>query len=189
VGESELIAKLVEGHRVAYEELLAAYSGKVLNICYKFLLDKQDAEDLSQEVFLEIFQSISSFRGQSKLSTWIYRVSVTKCLDELRKRKRKKRLLEIGSMLHLDEVVNWLTGGATPEKKLLETEKFAEINRALSVLPDNQRVAFTLSKIEGYSNGEIAEIMNTTTIAVESLVYRAKKKISKDLETILKNNS
>jgi RNA polymerase sigma-70 factor (ECF subfamily) len=185
--DSDLILRLRAGNQAAYNELVLLYSNKVINTCYRFLLDKADAEDVSQEVFIEVFQSIHSFRGDSKLSTWIFRIAVSKSLDEIKKRNRKKRIASLGHILHLDEVANWLSGGIQPDLDISEKEKMSEILQALSHLPDNQRVAFTLSKIEGYSNSEIAEIMKTTTMAVESLVSRAKKKVSTELEIILKN--
>jgi len=150
------------------------------------LLDREDAEDISQEVFIEIFQSIKSFRGDSKLSTWIYRIAVTKSLDELKKRNRKKRITSLGKLLHLEDVANWISGGNMPDKALKEKENMKEIMTALNSLPENQRVAFTLSKIDGFTNKEIAEIMNTSTIAVETLISRAKKKVIVELGQILK---
>jgi RNA polymerase sigma-70 factor, ECF subfamily len=181
-----LLQKLKAGDKSAFNELVMLYSSRVINTCYRFLLVKEDAEDLSQEVFIEVFQSIRSFRADAKLSTWIYRIAVSKCLDEIKKRNRKKRITSVGKMLHLEEVAKWIAGGSMPDKRIHENEKNQEVMEALNTLPDNQRVAFTLSKIDGYNNNEIAEIMNTTTIAVESLVYRAKKKVSSALEIILK---
>lgn len=182
----ELIRKLREGDNSAFNELLSLYSYKVLNTCYMFLLNRSDAEDVAQEVFIEVYQSIKSFRGDSSLSTWIYRIAVTKSLDEIKKRNRKKRLSEFGKVLHLDEIAEWLSGGSMPDSSLHEEEKMKEVMNALNTLPDNQRIAFTLSRIDGYGNEEIAAMMNTTVEAVESLVYRAKRKISAELENILK---
>jgi RNA polymerase sigma-70 factor, ECF subfamily len=186
--DADLVQKLKAGDKSAFNELLKLFSGRVMNTCYRFLLDKEDAEDISQEVFIEVFQSIKSFHGDAKLSTWIYRIAVTKSLDEIKKRKRKKRITSLGKILHIDEVAHWIAGGIKPDKSLQEKEKMKEVMQALDSLPENQRAAFTLSKIEGYSNAEIAEIMNTTTVAVESLIYRAKKKVSAELEIILKKN-
>jgi RNA polymerase sigma-70 factor, ECF subfamily len=186
--EKDLIQNLKIGNHAAFNELMRQYSNRVVNTCYRFLLNQLDAEDIVQEVFIEIYQSIATFRSESKLSTWIYRIAVTKCLDEIKKRNRKKRLVSLGKMLHLEDIALWLAGGSMPDNQLKEDEKMQEIMSALNVLPDNQRVAFTLSKIEGYTNTEIAEILNTTTVAVESLVYRAKKQVSGELENILKNN-
>jgi RNA polymerase sigma-70 factor, ECF subfamily len=184
---ADFVNKLKAGEKSAFNELVGLYSDKVINTCYRFLLDEKDAEDISQEVFIEVFQSIKLFRGDSNLSTWIYRIAVTKSLDEIKKKKRIKRIASIGRILDLDDVADWIGGGQMPDKSIIENEKMREIKQALSKLPDNQRVAFTLSKIEGYSNAEIAEIMNTTIEAVESLIYRAKKTVLTELEIILKN--
>ena len=186
--DKELIKRIKVGDKSAFNELVAIHQNKVINTCYKFLLDKEDAEDVSQEVFIEVYQSILSFREDSKLSTWIYRIAVTKSLDELKKRNRKKRITSLGKLLHLDDLANWIGGGSAPDKLLYEKEKMKEVLQALNSLPDSQRIAFTLSKIEGYTNSEIAEIMNTTLIAVESLISRAKRKTAEELKNILKNN-
>lgn len=186
--DADFLQKLRAGDQAAFSELVMTHRNRVINTCYRFLLDKKDAEDISQEVFIEVYQSIRSFRGHSKLSTWIYRIAVTKSLDALKKRKRKKRLSSIGKVLHLDEVADWIGGGAMPDKIMQEKESMQEVFQALNSLPDNQRVVFTLSKIDGYNNAEIAEIMNTSKIAVESLVSRAKMKVSKELESILKKS-
>jgi RNA polymerase sigma-70 factor, ECF subfamily len=184
--EKEFLHQLKSGDKAAFNELVTLYANRVINTCYRFFPDREDAEDISQEVFIEVFKSIKSFRGDSSLSTWIYRITVTKCLDEIKKRNRKKRFTALGKKLHLDDVADWLGGGTMPDKSIREKEKMLEVMQALNTLPDSQRVAFTLSKVEGYTKKEIAEIMNTTIIAVESLVSHAKKKIKGELEIILK---
>ena len=188
INEAHFLALLKKGDQAAFGTLVHTYSAQVLQTCFRFMLDQADAEDISQEVFIEVYQSIKSFKGQSKLSTWIYRIAVTKCLDELKKRNRKKRISSVGKLLHLEDVANWLGGGSRPDKKTEENETFQLVMAALNTLPDNQRIAFTLSKIEGYTNSEIAEIMNTTTVAVESLIYRGKKQTGDILKSILKKN-
>ncbi len=89
-------------------------------------------------------------------------------------------------MLHLDEVAAWLTGGRSADSTLQEKEDTKLLYEALDQLPDNQRIALTLSKIEGYTNSEIAALLQTTNIAVESLIHRGRKKLSARLEKILK---
>jgi len=180
------LQRLKSGDKTAFNELMLQYKSNVINTCYRFLLDKEDAEDISQDVFVEVYLSIQSFRGESKISTWIYRITVTKCLDEIKKRNRKKRISSLGKLLHLDDVANWIAGGKQPDADLETSDTMITINKVLNQLPDNQRIAFTLSKIDGFTNQEIADIMKTTTIAVESLIYRAKKKVTADLNLILK---
>ena len=186
--EALLVQKLKAGDTTAFNELVFLYKQPVINTCYKFLLDNEDAEDVSQDVFIEIYQSIHSFRNDSKLSTWIYRIAITKSLDEIKKRNRKKRISSVGKILHLDEIANWISGGSMPDQLLQTNEKMNEVAMVLNTLPENQRVAFTLSKIDGFTNAEISEIMDTTIVAVESLIYRGKKKVSDELLFILKNN-
>ncbi|MFM2191399.1 MAG: hypothetical protein RLZZ118_356 [Bacteroidota bacterium] len=185
--ESELIAGLQIKSRDAFDFLMKQYSLQVINTCYKFILNKEDAEDIAQDVFVEVYLSIHSFRGDAKLSTWIYRIAVTKCLDEIKKRNRKKHIITFAKKIHLSEVANWLIGADNPEHNLHAKDKRNEIFVLLNTLPDNQRVAYTLRKIEGYSNIEIAEIMNISISSVESLNFRAKQKISSPLEKILRN--
>lgn len=183
--DKDLLEKLKAGDMLAFEVLVSAHRSRVINTCYRFLLNREEAEDISQEVFIEVFESVKSFRGDANIGTWIYRIAVTKSLDEIKKRKRKKRITSIGKILHLDGLANWIVGGTMPDKQILEDETTKQIMQTLDKLPDNQRIAFVLSKIDGYNNTEIAEIMTTTLIAVESLVSRAKKKVSAELTKIL----
>ena len=90
--EADLIKRIKAGDMAAFNELVRIYQARVINTCFRFLFTQEDAEDISQEVFIEVYQSISSFRADSQLSTWIYRIAVTKCLDEIKRRNRKKRI-------------------------------------------------------------------------------------------------
>ena len=184
--EAELVARIRTGSISAFNLLVQRYQKMVINTCYRFLLNQEDAEDTAQEVFVEVYQSINTFREDAKVSTWIYRIAVAKCLDEIKKRNRKKRITSVGRILRIEGIAQWMAGGERPDKDIDQTEKLNEIMQALNTLPDSQRVAFTLSKIDGYSNAEIAEIMKTSLLSVESLVSRAKKKVSAELERILK---
>lgn len=91
-------------------------------------------------------------------------------------------------MLGLDSIAEWIAGGREADASLREADTFQEITAILDTLPDNQRIAFTLSKIDGYSNAEIADIMKTTTIAVESLIYRAKQRVGNAIKEILRSS-
>ena len=141
------LQRLKSGDKTAFNELMLQYKSNVINTCYRFLLDKEDAEDISQDVFVEVYLSIQSFRGESKISTWIYRITVTKCLDEIKKRNRKKRISSLGKLLHLDDVTNWIAGGKQPDADLETSDTMITINKVLNQLPDNQRIAFRRSSI------------------------------------------
>ncbi len=179
--EAEFIFELKQGNHAAYLLLLEKHKLQVVNTCFKFLLVKEDAEDIAQEVFIEVFESIAKFRNDAKLSTWIYRIAVTKSLDELKKRKRKKRISSLGKLIGLEEISSELSGGIPADAQLESREQLKIIQNALDTLPENQRVAYSLSKIDGYSNADIADVMNTSISSVESLIKRAKKKMIEQL--------
>ena len=173
--------RLKAGDESAYAELLDEFQSRVLATCFKFFLSQEDAEDMAQEVFFEVFRSVSGFRGETSLSTWIYRIAVTRCMDELRRRNRKKRFGVLASALGLEDIARQMAGGSRPDLQLENKEMMSRIMDALQRLPDNQRIACTLSQVEGYTHAEIAEIMNTSVMAVESLIKRGRKKLQEQL--------
>lgn len=181
--EMVFLHQLKSGDKTAFAKLVAIHQRNVINICYRFLLNQEDAEDIAQEVFIEVFHSLKNFKGQSKLGTWIYRIAVSKSLDEIKKQNRKKRISSAGKILGLEQISDWLAGGTRPDKILEAQESLDILFENLNKIPDNQRIALTLSKIDGYSNPEIAELMQTTVIAVESLIYRAKKQLSEQYKS------
>jgi len=156
----------------------------VVNTCYRFVFNHEDAEDLAQEVFIEVHRSLDRFREESKLSTWIYRIAVTKSLDHLRRLKRKKRFSSLKRIIGVDDPADSIPAPArdNPADALSDKERVAVLRDALDALPDNQKTAFLLSKQDGYSNQEIADILQTTVPAVESLVHRAKKNLQSRLQ-------
>ena len=162
-----------------FKKIVCEYQEMVINTCYRFVFNREDAEDLAQEVFVEVYRSLEQFRAESKLSTWIYRIAVTKSLDHLRRMKRIKRFGALKRIIGVNDPVAEIAApsGDTPEKNLEDNERSAILLNALSLLPDNQKAAFLLSKQEGYSNQEIADILKTSVSAVESLVHRAKKNL------------
>lgn len=175
--EQQLLDNIRSGDQQAFFLLVHQYQDKVLNTCYRFLLNQEDAEDISQNIFVEVFLSLPKFRGDSKLSTWIYRIAVSKCLDELKKRKRKKRISSIGRSLGIEAFTDWLAEKERADDPLLGKESLRKLEKFLDQLPENQRIALTLSRMEGYSNGEIADIMKTSRMAVDSLISRARQKL------------
>ena len=179
----ELIVQLQQGDQSAFKRLVDEWEDMVYNTVLGIVQNPDDADDITQEVFVQVYQSVSSFKGESKLSTWLYRIAVNCALDHVKKMKRKRRFGFVQSLFGSREEeiqpAEFDHPGVLMEKK----EKAGELFKAVEKLPDNQRIAFTLNKLEGQSYLEIAEIMNTTLYAVESLMGRAKanlKKILKD---------
>ena len=182
VNDDDFLKRISEGDNLAFKELFVLYKDKVLQICYRFILNQEDAEEVMQDVFLEVHRSISSFRGDASFSTWLYRIATTKSLDELKRQNRKKRIHLIKKSLGLDTLFNTASENPTPDSILETKESIKKIKQALDSLPEQQRIAITLSKIDGASNAMVAEIMGITTFAADSLIYRAKKNLIKYFE-------
>ena len=183
--EERMIQGLKDQRPLALKEFLEQYQGRVYNTALSFVKDISDAEELSQDVFLTVWNSIGNFKGESALSTWVYRITVTKSLDLIRSRQRKKRFAFLTSLTTIkNEIkyhpVNWVHPGILQENQ----EKAGYLFRAIDQLPENQKVAFTLSKIEQLSQKEIAEVMQIKEGAVESLLQRARQNLRKYLEGI-----
>ena len=183
VSEDILVEHLKQGDQAAFKHIVDTYQNMVYNTCLSIVKSEEDAEDLAQEVFVQVYQSVHSFKGESKFSTWLYRIATTKSLDHERKKKRKKRFGFVKSIFGEDAQVeinppDFNHPGVVLDKK----ERAAILFKAVDKLPDNQRVAFVLSKVEGRSYQEISEIMGTTISAIESLLHRAKNNLRKILE-------
>lgn len=155
----------------------------VFNTALGLVQQTEDAEDVAQDVFVQVHQSINAFKGESKFSTWLYRITVSKSLDHLRRKKRKKRFAFVKFLSgEKNEVLDQLPEFHHPGVALENKEKSAILFQSISQLPENQRVAFSLHKLEGLSYHEISEVMHVTVPAVESLMHRAKMNLRKSLE-------
>jgi len=181
LNQQELIVKLQQGDEQAFKAIVETWQNMVYNTAIGIVQNPEDAEDITQETFVQVYQSIGSFRGDAKFSTWLYRIVVTKSLDHERKKKRKKRFAILQSFFGEKEEIypaDFQHPGVMLEKK----ENARELFKALKQIPEKQQIAFTLHKLEGLSYQEIAGIMNTTLYAVESLMQRAKNNLKKVLE-------
>ena len=181
--ELELIKRLRGGDNEAFRCIINAYQKMVINCAYKFLRDEESARDLTQEVFAEVYESINYFRAESKLSTWIYRITVTKAINQVKLINRKKQYAALVSFFADDSVMQKAQASENhnPEFEIERQDKAEILNSALAKLPENQRVAFTLCKVSELSYSEIAEIMNTSVSAIESLIHRAKTRLREKL--------
>ena len=188
MNQPELIVQLQQGDESAFTKLVDEWQDMVYNTAVSIVQNAADADDITQEVFIQVYKSISSFKGDSKFSTWLYRITLGKALDHEKKKKRQKRFGFVQSLFGGGEdeqvhAVEFNHPGVQLEKK----EKAGELFNALKLIPDNQRIAFTLHKLEGQSYREIAEIMNTSLYAVESLIGRAKTNLKKELNKYYNN--
>ncbi len=183
LNQPELIVQLKQGEPAAFTKLVNEYEELVYNTVLGIVQEPDDADDITQEVFIQVYRSISSFKAESQLSTWLYRIAINKSLDFEKSKQRKKRFAFIQSLLgnggnSMVTVPDFNHPGIILENKQSSMELFA----ALKKIPEKQRIAFTLHKLEGQSHSEVAAIMETTVTAVESLMARAKENLQKELK-------
>jgi len=181
--EQELVGGLINQNKEAIQYMVHNYQKNVIKTAYYFVANMEDAEDLSQEVFLEILKSIGRYKKGATLYTWIYRITVNKSLDHLRKQHRRRFIQKLGTLI---QVSNDGMNRFDNEPAILETrnddkEKRKILDNAVNSLPENQKISFILNKYEELSYKEISEIMNLSFSSVESLIHRAKLNLQKKL--------
>jgi len=163
--------------KLTIEEIIDQYQDRVYNTCLGFLKNPDEAKDMAQEVFILVFKNLGKFKGDAAYSTWIYRIAVNACLEHVRNSKRKKRsasLVQIDSNAEREMTINSFYH---PGVELENKERSVILFHAIDQLPELQKTAFTLHKVEGLSYEEIGKIMKKSLSSVESLMHRAKQNL------------
>jgi RNA polymerase sigma factor (sigma-70 family) len=180
------IRALKAGDEQAFRLMVDEYQDRVFHTCFGFLGSREEAEDAAQETFIAVFSSIKDFREEAALSTWIYRIAVITALQAIRKKRRKRQVSLFFSRGEEDNVLATARDCDENNHPLLQLEnkeRADTLYRAMNKLPESQRVAFTLHKIEGMEYKHIAEVMNVSLSSVESLIHRARTNLRKYLGT------
>jgi RNA polymerase sigma-70 factor (ECF subfamily) len=190
--DADFIVGLKNGDQDVFKKLVEQHQVPLVRLCKGFLHDEEDARDIVQETFIEVFESIHHFRQDARLSTWLYRIAVNKSLNLLRKKKINRLLvsLDVFSAKETNDVEYGTTGPGQnlPGDKLEKNEKMKQIRKAVDSLPGNQRIVFILNKYMDLTNKEVAEVMDISLSAVESLMHRAKMNLQKKLFNLYKKN-
>ena len=154
------------------------------NLALHYVQNSEDAQEITQDVFVSVHQSLESFKGNSNISTWLYRITINKSLDFLKAKKRKKRFSLLTSIFfdNSQDIKHDMSEPNHPGVQLEDKEAIDRIFHQINLLPDNQKTALILHKIEHKSQVEVAEIMDISPKAVESLIVRAKNNLSKNLK-------
>jgi RNA polymerase sigma-70 factor (ECF subfamily) len=185
--DNELIKIILQGDREKFRVFVEKYQQMVFRTCIGFLHNKDDADDLTQEVFIRAYQSLSRFKGESAFSTWLYRIAVNASLNKVRKSSKNfilQRLERFSGQEKGTEHVIAPADPENPENIIIREEHSRWVQKALDSLPENQRTAIILSKYDDLPQKKIAEIMNITEGAVEALLQRAKKNLREKLSAI-----
>ena len=177
---------------ITFEEVYKDCSAKILNLAFRFTSDEELARDLTQEVFIKVYENLATFKGESSAFTWVYRIAVNHILNYLKKEKRQ-RFFNIMDNNVRDDVQEELKkennfgNSASPAQILEDREREKIVKKIVEDLPPKYRVPFTLFKYEEMSYKEIAESMEISLSAVETRIHRARKQLIKKLEPWLKH--
>lgn len=184
MSDIEIINQLKQGNEAAFRKLVDSYQKLVVNTCYGMLHNREDAEDIAQDVFIEVYRNVERFRADAKLSTWLYRIAVNRSLNHIRDNKKHKWFQSFENEVEAkNRQLMQVESSDTdqPEFELENKQRAVILHEAINSLPENQRVAFTLSKYEELSYQEISEVMDLSVSSIESLLFRAKKNLQKKL--------
>ena len=190
--DKELIKAIKKNDQQAFKQLVEDNQQLVVNTCNGFLHNIADAEDIAQDVFVEVFLSINTFREDAKLSTWLYRIAVNKSLNHIRDNKKNKNLKSIDDFIASDKNLKRElpdSNTSQPEKIIEEKERSQILQYSINSLAKNQKIAFTLNKYDDLSYKQIAEVMDLSVSSIESLLHRAKKNLQKKLLNYYKKSN
>ncbi|MES2479842.1 MAG: RNA polymerase sigma factor [Bacteroidota bacterium] len=161
---------------MVFEEIFHTHKERVFSLCFRYLQQEQEAEDAVQDVFVKVFHNLDTFKAESQIGTWIYRIAINHCLDILKSRKRKQQILRFVAFFpFVSEKISHT------ELKLEDKEAYQNLQDKLQLLPEKQLTALLLNKLEGIPIEQVAQIMNLSYKAVESLLQRGKQNLQKHL--------
>lgn len=185
MGEQELVKKILEGDEKAFRLFVDIHKVMIVNTCYAFLHNREEAEDIAQDVFIQAFESLISFRFDCKLSSWLYRMAVNRAINSCKSFHKRRIKLKLDET---EQQVDFPSEELPVQEKMEVQERRELLHWAIDSLPENQRKAIILNKYEDLSYKEVADIMNLSLSAVESLIFRAKTNLEKKLKPIIGQN-
>lgn len=181
ISENDLISSAAKGSHSSFEQLVSKYKSAVFNVIYSVCGNTQEADDIAQEVFLKTYFSLASFRGDSKFSTWLYRITVNECLDTMK--KKKHNTTSIDDTEQALPLINVLADpSASIEKQMLRNEETKLVRKQILSLPRQYRVIITLKDIENLSYSEISQVMKISLDKVKVWLFRARQKLKEKLQ-------
>lgn len=170
--EAELLARVVEGDHEAFTQIMQTHEDRVFSVCLRIMGNRDQALDATQETFLTTFRKAGQFKGNSALGTWIYRIAVNTCYDQLRRQKRRRT----------DPIPEHLDPADHAAQEAVDSAGIRpEIQAALASIPADFRAAVVLSDIEGMALPEVAEILDVPVGTVKSRVFRGRRLLAKAL--------
>lgn len=187
--EARWVVKAQRGDLKAFDRLVGEYHGRIYALLYNMTSNREDAEDLVQEVFLKAHKALPKFRGQSSFYTWIYRIAVNRAINFVKKRKRRRGLSldDVDMAIERDPALVDMAGSDTPLRRLKLGEMQEKLNEALQTLSEKHRTVVVLHDIQGVPHQEIGEILGCSTGTVRSRLFYARQQLQAQLTGLLKS--
>lgn len=172
--EQELIRLAGDGDQRAFETLISVHESRMYAVALRMCGNREDAQDCMQEAMIRIYRSMTTFKGQSSFATWVYRITMNSCLDELRRRKTRTAT-SLDALL--DNGYSPSDEADTPEQHSLQNEQRRLLERAIASLPDDMRAAIVLRDIQGCSYEEIAQTLDANVGTIKSRISRGRERL------------
>ncbi|OQW63044.1 MAG: hypothetical protein BVN29_17810 [Nitrospira sp. ST-bin5] len=174
--DAQLVARSLKQDQEAFGQLIDRHASSIVNLAYRMVGNRAEAEDLAQETFLSAFKSLATFRADAKFSTWLYRIATNKCKDWLRVKRPGEQLHDVDEALdaHVAE-------DRTPERLLSQQQVALELEQAIQRLPPLYREAFVLKHVEGLSYEEMQAILGVNGDTLKMRVYKGRLQLSREL--------
>ena len=176
--ENKLISRASGGDPSAFNQLMGMHEKRMYAVALRMCGNREDAQDCLQEAMLRVYRAIGGFKGQSSFGTWVYRITMNTCLDELR-RKKNKQNVSFDNLL--DQGWSPADDSASPEKKVMQIEMRKSISTSIQELPEDMRSAIIMRDIHGYSYDEIADILGVNVGTIKSRISRGREKLREKL--------
>jgi len=184
--DQKLVARVQRGDKTAFDLLVRKYQHKVAKLVSRYVRDRREVEDVTQEALIKAYRAIGGFRGESAFYTWLYRIAVNTAKNYLESMGRRPPGSDVEvEGAELIESGDGLRDQATPERQMLTDEIASTVHRVIENLPADLRTAITLREIEGLSYEEIAQVMDCPIGTVRSRIFRAREAIDQELRPLL----
>ncbi|MDH4086427.1 MAG: sigma-70 family RNA polymerase sigma factor [Nitrospira sp.] len=179
--DAQLVARSLKQDHEAFGQLIDRHAPTIVNLAYRMVGNRAEAEDLAQEAFLTAFKALPTFRADSKFSTWLYRIASNKCKDWLRAKRPGMGQQDVD----IDEVLDiHVAEEQTPERLLSQQQVALELEQAIQRLPPLYREAFVLKHVEGMSYEEMEEILGVNSDTLKMRVYKGRLRLSRELAAL-----
>ncbi len=186
--DDELVLKSQQGDVHAFDQLVERYHSKIYGLTYNMTSNREDAEDLTQEIFIKAFEALPRFKGNSSFYTWLYRIGVNKTIN-YRKKRNRKRALSLDSFdqdIKMDEAYHDLTAKGSPLRSISLSELQIKLNEALQNLSEKHRTVVVMHDMQGIPHDEIAKVVGASVGTVRSRLFYARRQMQAELSEFVK---